>query len=200
MCSMNDYLGQDALDVTLSPGRVTYLFPAGSRQHFRRAVQEASSRWCGATEPIVPVRRGGKVDVGWSEVAEQARTFRAVNVGCPDEDAAKAANALGLGLTPLSRIDHDAATQAIHWSFIKSTVSTPVAARADSDLWEAVVAGDPQDPTDGEAPLRGPVRLPSDDGAGRAGLFGNTVLDAGLSGYTYNRVSNGKNGPTPPSG
>jgi hypothetical protein len=192
---MNDYLGQEALTVSVSPGRVVYLFPAGSRLNFRRAVQEASSRWCGVTEPIIPVRKGGGLDSGWAQIAMHARPFRAVNVGCPESDATRAAQTLGLDLTDLSRIDHDSGTQAIHWSFVTTTVSNPVAARERSDLWEAVAAGDPLDPTDAPA-LREPVRLASDDGAGRAGLLGNSVLDAGVTGFSYWAGSGGSSGPT----
>src|SRR5437763_421356 len=47
------------------PSRAGYLVREGSDTGFRRAVQEACTRWGGVSEPIIPVKDGGEVDAWW---------------------------------------------------------------------------------------------------------------------------------------
>jgi hypothetical protein len=69
------------------PARAAYLIRAGSQTGFRRAIQEASTRWAGVTEPIIPVRKGGRVDNWWKLVVETANVNATVNVDVPANDA-----------------------------------------------------------------------------------------------------------------
>lgn len=187
--STEDYLGEDAVRVALSPARVVYLVPAGDKKAFRRAVRVTSSRWAGVTCPIVPVRRDGRQDSGWTQVARTARCAAAVGVGLQDDVAQQAADRLQLPFVPLSRIDRTWSTRALHWSAVVSADTEPTACRPDSPLWEAVAAGDPEEPDDGPSLL--PVhRGDTDDVAGRAAMAGNTVLDAGLAGFGEHLATN----------
>jgi hypothetical protein len=87
------------------PARAAYLIVEGSETGFRRAVQEASSRWGGMSEPIVPVKPGGGVDDWWRQVVGLTAADAVVNVDVLDADAAAASGQLGLELVPLAQID-----------------------------------------------------------------------------------------------
>lgn len=86
---------------------MSYLIRTNSETGFRRAVQEASSRWGGFSEPIVPVRANGRVDAFWSQVVELANVDEAVNVDVDPEVAKTVALRLGLPLQPISLIDRN---------------------------------------------------------------------------------------------
>lgn len=100
-----EYRGQFPLDVTVVPARAAYLVREDSRGGFHRAVQEASTRWAGMTEPIVPVAHGGMVENWARNLFDLARVDGAVNVDLPDEEAQVAAAALGLECVPIAEID-----------------------------------------------------------------------------------------------
>jgi hypothetical protein len=97
--------GPASFIVSVLPARAVYLIRAGSRAGFRRAIQEASTRWAGVTEPIIPVRKGGGVDDCWKQVVETANVNFSVNVDVPANDAPRAAEKLGLPLVELAHID-----------------------------------------------------------------------------------------------
>lgn len=103
--SAGEYLGQEEFQVAALPARVAYLIRTNSRTGYVRAVQEATTRWGGATEPIIPVRASGKVDGFWRQVVAQANVDEAVNVDVSETAAATAATALCLDLVPLRHID-----------------------------------------------------------------------------------------------
>lgn len=196
MRSMTEYLGEDALTITAVPNRVVFLFPAGSRSSFKVAVREASSRWAGVTEPILPVRRGGKVDPAWVQIAGYARPHRAVNVGCDAHDAQLASSSLGLGqVIDFHEIDRLGESRGVHIGAIRSPIQDPVAAREGADLWEIVAAGDSTDPSDGSTEWQ-PRRWGTDDFAGMAAIRRRSVLDYGCSGLGETWASGGSAGPT----
>jgi len=62
---MSDYLGQGIVDFTVRPIRLAYLIERGSEDGFRLAVEEATTRWGGMSELIVPYRPDGTVDEYW---------------------------------------------------------------------------------------------------------------------------------------
>lgn len=184
----SDYLGQEVIHVALLPARAAYLIKAGSRSGFRRAIQEASTRWGGATEPILPVHKGGRVDQWWQQVADVSAVDAAVNVDLSQEDAEAAARRLGLRLVPLRRIDKSGPAKwtcnpvALPPGPHEQPEKAPVVARSSSPLWEAVAAGDllPEYETDmAEAGLI--VGRPrTDDWIARAQLSSATLLDVTL--------------------
>jgi len=68
-------------------------------------VAEATTRWGGATEPIIPVRKHGKVDAFWQQVCELSRVDGLVNVNLPEPEAINAATILGLACVSIQHVD-----------------------------------------------------------------------------------------------
>ncbi len=95
----------------MGPARVAYLIQIGSEQGFRRAAEEACTRWGGATEPIVPVRTKGRIDRFWSQVVELSNVDGLVNIDVGREDAKVAADRLGMACVELRDIDRSGAGQ-----------------------------------------------------------------------------------------
>jgi hypothetical protein len=98
--------GPYVVQVRVAPARAAYLISAGSRTGLRRAMQEATTRWGGMTEPIVPVRSGGRIDGWWRQVLELSRPDGLVNVDLDPALAASIATDVGLPCVPLDLIDH----------------------------------------------------------------------------------------------
>lgn len=144
---MAEYLGQAVLDVAVAPGRVAYLIHEGSRDGFRRAVQETCTRWAGQTEPIFPVASGGVVADWWLQVVRLAGVEATINVDVPEDEAVVVASALGLPLLSLVHIDQQwtASAFTVHPSAIDSTPNPAQAyiiAEQNAPLWQVTVAGD----------------------------------------------------------
>jgi hypothetical protein len=116
---------------------------ANSRTGVRRAVQEASTRWGGATEPIIPVRKGGHIDRRWKQVLSTAKVDGLVNVDAGDAGE-KAAAKLGLTMVPIDDIDLWGTTAAsLHPSYVtgfRQPQAPIIASAADAPLWEAIAA------------------------------------------------------------
>jgi len=187
-----EYLGQAVLDVAVAPGRVGYLIRESSRDGFRRAVQEAGTRWGGQTEPIVPVPAGGVVDGWWRQVVRLAGVEAMVNVDGPEDDALAVAGTLGLPLVPLVHIDQwrTASSFTVQPFCIDSTpepTQAYVIAAENASLWQVTVAGDLTRehlaalnlPTDafGQHRRFRVQRIQSEDEIARAQLRGGTLLD-----------------------
>lgn len=178
------YLGQGIIRAAVVPARAAYLIRAGSRDGFRRAVQEACTRWAGVTEPIVAVRKGGDVDGLWEQLVEVADVDGLVNVDARDSDAKSVAARFGLDVIPLDRIDRSATTR---WTSHPVAVaerqrwesSLPIIATEHADLWEVAAAGDLT--AEGQATfseVRLPARRPKTrDAIARAQLSASTLLD-----------------------
>lgn len=180
------------------PARAAYLIRARSRHGFRRAVQEASTRWGGATEPIVPVRAGGRVDGWWRQVIELSRPEGLVNVDVPGNDAALFAANIGMSLTPIELIDREGPTKwtchpisvaASRWA--KEDAPT-VATRARS-LWEVVAAGDltAEQEQDLASSRLAFDRPHTEDWIARAQFSGSTILDYTVTSFGEESASNG---------
>jgi hypothetical protein len=138
------FSGPASLAAVVVPARAVYLIRAGSRRGFRRAVQEASTRWGGMTEPVIPVRRGGSIDPWWQQTVEVADVVGAVNVDLPSDDAQRAGQALGLPVVDLAHVDRAGTTRfTVHpTSLPKRIEATSVMCAVDADLWLATAAGD----------------------------------------------------------
>jgi hypothetical protein len=131
------------------PARAVYLVSEGSRDSVRRAIQEASTRWAGACEPIVQVSADGTITGFSRSVLENARVDGAVNVDVPDDRAEKVGASLGLDLVAIAAIDHWGTTSfTSHPAGIGLGAETVdgsnghVIAASDSPLWQAAAAGD----------------------------------------------------------
>jgi hypothetical protein len=141
-----EYRGQFPLDVTVVPARAVYLVREDSRDGFRRAVQEASTRWAGVTEPIVPVSPGGVIEDSVRKIVDLARVDGAINVDLPDDEAVLAAAVLGLDWVPLADIDRGGVTMwTCHPGWVGPAAPRDpalVIAGQSGELWQAVAAGD----------------------------------------------------------
>lgn len=142
----DDYRGQYPLDITVVPARAVYLVQEGSSAGFRRAVQEACSRWAGATEPIIPVSAKGEIADWYHDVVTLAKVDGAINVNLPQEAAVLAARTIGLPCEPIRMIDRSGTTQRTCHPAWLGEPDTPhqsrVIAREDGDLWQTTAIGD----------------------------------------------------------
>jgi hypothetical protein len=66
---VQEFVSQSLLNFDVRPIRAGYLVPYSSPERLRLAVAEASSRWGGMLEPILPVAKNGVITPGWLEVA-----------------------------------------------------------------------------------------------------------------------------------
>src|SRR5581483_6555529 len=82
-----------------------YMIRAKSEPGFRRAVQEATTRWAGMTEPIIPVLARADTHPLWRHVLEVANVDNLVNVDLPPETAVQMAARLNLPYVELKDID-----------------------------------------------------------------------------------------------
>jgi hypothetical protein len=190
--ALPEYLGQAVLDVAVVPGRVAYLIREGSRDGFRRAVQETCTRWGGQTEPIIPVSAGETPAGWWQQVVQIAGVEAVVNVDVPDADAVAFADALGLVQVPLGHIDQwpSPSSFTVHPSCVggmpKPTQAYVLAAE-DAPLWQVTVAGDltadheatlnPNPPPFRQSSTFPIHRVQAEDQIARAQLGGVTLLD-----------------------
>jgi hypothetical protein len=193
---------QAMIQVAVLPGRAAYLIAARSSAGFRRAVQEASTRWGGATEPIIPVSKSGVVHADWRRVIQLSNIDGLVNVDAHPKAAQTAALSLGLPLVDLRYVDHDGVTrlnahptEVVAQRVSKSPDSATMATTS-GDLWEIAAAGDLTDEhlsswSFGTPPDFYPYRASTADQVGRAQIFCRTLLDRTLSQFGENSVANG---------
>lgn len=192
-----DAIGQATAQVAVVPARAAYLIAAGSPAGFRRAAQEASTRWAGMTELIVPVTSRGHVAPAWKQLIEIGRVDCLVNVEVAGDAAVKVAEGLQLPLVDLRHIDRSGPSR---WSIHPANVATDrpassayVMSTSDAaPLWEITAAGDltPEHTSDlgAEAFARRPRTA---DEIGRAQLSNLTLLDRTLEQFGEYQASNG---------
>ncbi len=192
-----DYLGQASLRATVVPARAVYLVREGSRSGFLRAVQEASTRWGGMTEPIVQISAGGHLDDWWGQVVELARVDGAVNVDVPEDDAVAAAAKLGLPLVPLVQIDR---AGPVMWTCHPAWIGPRdepdqayVIACAGGQLWQAVATGDltEEHVADLDVSAMSVQRPRTGEEVGSAQVWGGTLLDRTVAHFAEHSGSNG---------
>jgi hypothetical protein len=141
-----------SFEVTVRPARAVYLVdatPGADRAGVRRAIQEASTRWGGACEPIVLVGEDGAVDERDRVIVGLARVDGAVNVNLPLATANTAAETLELPLVPLSAIDTYGPVIGTcnpgavgDFSGVDGGSNGFLLARLGGKLWESAAAGD----------------------------------------------------------
>jgi len=185
---MNEYLGEAALKVIVTPGRAAYLVPEGDSDAFQRAVAIASSRWAGVTEPILSVLSDGTMTPADIQIAEMLDLVALVNVGCPADVASNGVPHLGLPVIDRERLDGSINLRSLPWHIGASQSNDYVAARPSGPLWEKVAAG--IDSTN--SPRRSAA---TEDNAGRAALGHRCILDVGLAGLAESEAVNVRSGP-----
>ncbi|MCX5216117.1 hypothetical protein OG689_44085 [Kitasatospora sp. NBC_00240] len=187
------------------PGRAVYLIGEGSTSGFRRAVQEASTRWAGACEVIVEIRPDGSMSDEHRRAVELSGPDGAVNVDAPQDASTMAASTLGLDLISIDQIDSDGWTSFScppAWLGQPPTVDGSnghVIASADGSLWEVAAAGDLS--AERESELRWDtlaIRRPSSTGEiGQAQLWQHTLLDRTVAHFSEHTATGGvSDGPT----
>lgn len=142
-------VGQPALfKVTVRPARAAYLIAEGSRDGFRRAVQETTSRWGGQTEPIITVLEDGTIAPDHRRVIEVAHVDGLVNVDAPTDYATSLAESFEMHLTPIDHIDQVGVTMFTSHPAdlaLPATVDGSngyVIAAEGAPLWQVAAAGD----------------------------------------------------------
>lgn len=192
-----EYLGQEEFQVALRPARVAYLVAADSDSGFRRAVQEATSRWGGRSEPIIPVQADGLIEPFWTQVFRCANVDGLVNVDIEIGLEGAISQDLGLPIVRLDLIDHSGpgqftchpsavAAQAAGFSsgfefkYGASTAGTAwqwIGADERLDLWTVAAGGClVEQLVNEEVALGQPVRLTRDPLEIARAQIGNTTL------------------------
>jgi hypothetical protein len=188
--------GPSTVEATFLPARAAYLIRAGSRDGMRRAVQEASTRWAGVTEPIIPLRRDGRIGGWYRQLVSILRVDGLIDVDAGNELAVTASRVLGLPQTPIKYIDRSGITQFTAYPMLLPPVqeaNPPVMACAGAPLWQAVVAGDLDPEHEEDAAKEGllPRRPLSEDQVVWAAIHGNTLLDQTAVHFSENSATNG---------
>ncbi|GAA5201578.1 hypothetical protein GCM10023346_46230 [Arthrobacter gyeryongensis] len=176
------YQGLVPVRATIVPARAAYLVREGSRRGFRRAVQEASTRWGGVTEPILAISDDGHVTDWVRHVVSVSAVEGLVNVDLSEAEANATASELGLPWVPIDRIDDSGPVRlTCHPSWLEAPAypTSWVIGGSSGELWQAVAGGELSDEHlelmhDQDLALSKPVNR---DGIGRAQLRGHTWLD-----------------------
>lgn len=197
-------MGQVRLRASVLPARAAYLIKDGSVRGFRRAIGEATTRWAGACEPIIPVNGRTGVMPAFDQMVRASAVDGFVNVDAAPGMAAKVGAAYGLPVVPIKRIDREGTTRltthVAHLSHRQNphAGASPLIACAGGALWEAVAAGDLSHMSidDMSASALSPRRPRSNDEIARAQLVRNTLIDLTTSEFSENSTS-GQLEPSP---
>ena len=185
--------------MAVMPSRAAYLVPAGDHQSVMVAVQEASTRWAGVTEPIVPVRAAGTIDAWWAQVVDLSNVEGLVNVNLPSALAESVAERLGLPVVDIARIDHEGRTQftthpaALAASAPDGETDSWIMAAENASLWQRLAAGDyyPHRVEDlSHVPVTRLAGRAAADEICRAQIQGRTWLDAVVSDFSEHQSVN----------
>ena len=167
------------------------------------AIREASTRWAGYSEPIIPVPSAGVVDGWWLETLKSADVDGLVNVNIDADAAGRVADTLGLPVVDLADIDTSGRTQfSTHPGNLRQTRpeflvdQAAVVARPDGALWEKTAAGGltAEQIADCAGGSVGVYRPRSGAEIGHAQIGETCWLDAGAAQFSEYR---GVNGPLP---
>ena len=193
-------IGRADVRAAVLPARAAYLVPAGDREAVVVALREASTRWAGVTEPIVPVRASGSVDGWWSQVVEFSNVDGLVSVNLSSVLAKRVATRLGLPVVDIARIDRGGATRfSAHpcWLALgkpEGDANSWVMASDDASLWQLVAAGDYYPHRLDELSEVEILRPPSKSAfieVCQAQISSSTWLDAGLRDFAEHRLVGG---------
>ncbi len=196
-------VGQSMFRVIVVPARAAYLIRAGDQQGAVRAVREASTRWAGVSEPIIPVSSSGSVEGWWRQVVDVSGVDGLVNVNLEGEVAGRVAGSLGLPWVELAEIDEAGITRfSTHPGCLRQVGrlagQTALLSSPGGALWEKIAVGDLT--PEAEADSVGGSVVGRRSGGGYelalAQLSETCWLDAGASQFHEYRAE-GMFGPTP---
>ena len=163
------------------------------------AIREASTRWAGYSEPIIPVPAVDAVDDWWIQTLETAEVDGLVNVNVDTDVAEGVAERIGLPVVDLADIDKSGRTRfTTHPANLQPTQprfvgQSAVLAREDGELWEKAAAGDLTADQVAECE-GGPVRVwrpGTADLIGRAQLLETCWLDVGAAHFVEHQMVGG---------
>lgn len=193
---MTTYVGESTVRVSVVPSRVAYLVASRSKVGMLRAIQEATTRWAGVTEPIIVVTPNGNVRPWDRQLVGLSGVVSLVNVDVPETAAKRAAAAIGLPMVELHHIDeYGPGSRTSHPSTImdRSHFGQTMNIPSDGSLWQATAIGALSEANQADFESVGvPIRRPlGDDEAGRLQLFQTTLLDYGRDQFYEIGASNG---------
>ena len=197
-------LGQSVFQVIVVPARVAYLIRDDDREAAVRAVQEASTRWAGFSEPIIPVCSSGSVTDWYRQVVDVSAADGLVNVNLERDIADRVAGSLGLPWVELANIDTAGITQfSTHPANVRQVQGRLVdqaalLSSAGGALWEKIAAGDltPEAEDDCISTSAMVRRSTGGNELVSAQLSGTCWLDAGASQF-FEYTAMGMAMPTP---
>ena len=192
-------IGQSTFGVRVLPARAGYLTRPDDTCGVVEAIREASTRWAGFSEPIIPVPASGAVDGWWLQTLETAEVDGLVNVNIDPDVAATFAKTLSLPVVDLADIDKSGRTQfSTHPANLYQTRpefsgQAAVLSRADGALWEKTAAGDltAEQKADCEGASIPVWRPETADLIGRAQLDETCWLDVGAAHFAEHRIVGG---------
>lgn len=139
-----DPVGVRGVHVRILPARAAYLVPDGDREAFLHAVQEASTRWGGATELILPVA-DGRIDDFDRRLTGIAKIDGLVDMGLANGVASSIGIQLGLPAVAHAHIDQEFPLRCAPDPFSVRAEGidgySPVSANEESPLWASTAAG-----------------------------------------------------------
>lgn len=201
-------IGQSVFRVVVVPARAAYLIRDGDREAAVRAVQEASTRWAGFSEPIIPVCSSGSVAAWFRQVVDVSAVDGLVNVNLERDMADQVAGSLGLPWVELEDIGEKGITRfSTHPADLRQLrgqlaggghvlgrlgddTPTALLPGAKGDLWQKIAVGDltPEAEADSIGGSVVPRRATSGDEFVLPQLSGTCWLDAGASQFHENRA------------
>ena len=186
------------------PARAAYLIRDDDREAAVRAVQEASTRWAGFSEPIIPVCSSGSVTDWFRQVVALSAVDGLVNVNLERDIADRVAISLGLPWVELGNIDkagitrfstHPANLRQVRGGLVEQAALLSSTGGA---LWEKMAAGDLTPEAEADC-VSASVMVRRSTGGNEvvlAQLSETCWLDAGASQF-HEYIAMGGLGPTP---
>lgn len=192
-------IGQSTFRVRVLPARAGYLTRPDDVCGVVEAIREASTRWAGYSEPIIPVSAADAVDEWWIQTLETAEVDGLVNVNIDTDVAEGVAKRIGLPVVDLADIDRSGRTRfTTHPANLQPTQprfagQSAVLARDDGDLWEKAAAGDltADQVADCEGASVRMWRPGTADLIGRAQLYETCWLDVGAAHFVEHQMVGG---------
>lgn len=179
------------------PNRVAYFIPGESTDSFRRAVREASTRWAGVLEPIIPVTPTGRIAPRDAEFLERLDPNVAVAVDLSTRASSGVSKQCEMPVVPISGLDHLPSASVHPLNVGKLTSGAQLTLPSSEAVWEVAAAGDLSDASEADWDSSDATvhRARTADEVGRAQLDGSTVLEFGARHFGENLSGGGQQGP-----
>ena len=141
-------IGRADVRASICPARAAYLIADDDHMGFVAAIREASTRWAGVTEPIVPCVEGEALADRWANVIRCSNVDGLVNVSLASDHAEQVGAQIGMPIVNIADIDDKGLTRftlhPVHtdqYQFV-GPADVPLIAAEDSALWQRTALGD----------------------------------------------------------